>query len=183
MGGENNGWKVASTHLEVEHSGQGNIRTNPVWIALLAHCKTQLRDGRPIIEDPEARDKLAEIFSRLEAVRLLSTRNFWMVYAGEKRSYHGSQASYLRKTTNLWLTKAIHDLLGPEALTSDALYGAMGGIAEMQQRRGIVEQHPGGTTDIQRVVIARRLGVGAREPQQAGKLGEEGLAKKAAVEA
>jgi alkylation response protein AidB-like acyl-CoA dehydrogenase len=183
VGGENNGWKVASTHLEVEHSGQGNIRTNPVWIALLAHCRSHHRDGRPLIEDPGVRDKLAEIYSRLEAVRLLSTRNFWMVYAGEKRSYHGSQTSYLRKTTNLWLTKAIHHLLGPEALTSDTIHGAMGGLAEMQQRRGIVEQHPGGTTDIQRVVIARRLGVGAREPQQAGKLGEEGMARKAAVEA
>ena len=51
-------------------------------------------------------------------------------------------------------------------------------MAEAQQRRGIVEQHPGGTTDIQRVVIARRLGVGAREPQQAGRLGEEGMGRK-----
>jgi 3-oxocholest-4-en-26-oyl-CoA dehydrogenase alpha subunit len=183
VGGENNGWKVASTHLEVEHSGQGNIRTNPVWIALLAHCRKHQRDGRPLIEDSEVRTKLAEIFSRIEAVRLLSTRNFWMVYAGEKRSYQGSQVSYLRKTTNLWLTKAILDLLGPEALTSDPVLGAIDGIAEAQQRRGIVEQHPGGTTDIQRVVIARRLGVGNREPQQAGRLGEEGLARKSPVEA
>jgi hypothetical protein len=180
VGGENNGWKVASTHLEVEHSGQGNIRTNPVWTALLAHCRKQHRDGRPLIENPDIRTKLAEIFSRLEAVRLLSTRNFWMVYAGEKRSYEGSQVSYLRKTTNLWLTKAILDLLGPAALTNDPALGAMDGMAEAQQRRGIVEQHPGGTTDIQRVVIARRLGVGAREPQQAGRLGEEGMARKTA---
>jgi hypothetical protein len=103
-----------------------------------------------------------------------------MVYAGEKRSYEGSQVSYLRKTTNLWLTKAILDLLGPAALTNDPALGAMDGMAEAQQRRGIVEQHPGGTTDIQRVVIARRLGVGAREPQQAGRLGEEGMARKTA---
>ena len=52
-----------------------------------------------------------------------------------------------------------------------------------QTVRVVVPAAPGGTTDIQRVVIARRLGVGAREPQQAGKLGEEGLAKKAVVEA
>jgi hypothetical protein len=63
-------------------------------------------------------------------------------------------------------------------LISDPVLGAAGGLAEAQQRRGIVEQHPGGTTDIQRVVIARRLGVGAREPQQAGRLGEEGMARK-----
>ena len=76
VGGENNGWKVASTHLEVEHSGQGNIRTNPVWLALLAHCRKQHRDGRPLIEDPDVRAKLAEIFSRLEAVRLVVDAQF-----------------------------------------------------------------------------------------------------------
>ena len=130
-----------------------------------------------MFENPDVRGKLAEIFGRLEAVRLLSTRNFWMVYAGEKRSYEGSQVSYLRKTTNLWLTKTILDLLGPAAMTSDPALAGVGGLAEAQQRRGIVEQHPGGTTDIQRVVIARRLGVGAREPQQAGRLGEEGTAR------
>jgi alkylation response protein AidB-like acyl-CoA dehydrogenase len=124
--------------------------------------------------------RLAEIYSRLEAVRLLATRNFWMVYSGERRSYEGSQVSYLRKTTSLWLTKAILDLLGPEALTSDPIFGAMGGFAEMHQRRGIVEQHPGGTTDIQRVIIARRLGVGNREREHAGRLGEESRLRKAA---
>jgi alkylation response protein AidB-like acyl-CoA dehydrogenase len=180
IGGENNGWKVASTHLEVEHGGQGNIRTNPVWTALLAHCRTHHRDGRLLIEDPDVKARLAEIYSRLEAVRLLATRNFWMVYSGEKRSYEGPQVSYLRKTTSLWLTKAILDLLGPEALTGDAVLGAMDGLAEMHQRRGIVEQHPGGTTDIQRVIIARRLGVGNREREQAGRLGEEGRLRETA---
>jgi alkylation response protein AidB-like acyl-CoA dehydrogenase len=181
VGGENNGWKVASTHLEVEHGGQGNIRTNPVWTALLQHCRTQHRDGRRLIDDPDLRVKLAEIYSRLEAVRLLATRNFWMVYSGTKRSYEGSQTSYLRKTTNLWLTKALLDLLGPEAMSTDPLRGAMQGFSESHQRRGIVEQHPGGTTDIQRVIIARRLGVGAREREQAGKLGEEGTLSKTAT--
>lgn len=179
VGGENNGWKVASTHLEVEHGGQGNIRTNPVWTELLAYCKTQHRDGKRLIDDGDVRAKLATIYSRLEAVRLMATRNFWMVYSGEKRSYEGSQASYMRKTTNLWLAKALLDLLGPEALSTDPLRGAMGGFSESHQRRGIVEQHPGGTTDIQRVIIARRLGIGKRERELAGKLGEEGALRKA----
>jgi len=61
VGGENNGWKVASTHLEVEHSGQGNIRTNPVWLALLAHCRTQQRDGRPLIEAQTAWPRICSV--------------------------------------------------------------------------------------------------------------------------
>jgi hypothetical protein len=60
-----------------------------------------------------------------------------MVYAGEKRSYQGSQVSYLKKTTNLWLTRAILDLLGQEALTDDPVLGAIDGLAEAQQRRGM----------------------------------------------
>ncbi len=47
LGARTTAGKSHSTHLEVEHSGQGNIRTNPVWLALLAHCRTQHRDGRP----------------------------------------------------------------------------------------------------------------------------------------
>jgi alkylation response protein AidB-like acyl-CoA dehydrogenase len=174
VGGENNGWAVASTHLEVEHSGAGNIRRNPIFGQLLAHCRDTRRDGRRLIDDPEVRYKLTLIHRRLEAVRLLSTRNFWMVYSGEKRSYEGPQVSYVRKTTGLWLTKAIMDLLGPEAMTDDPVHGAMDGYAESQQRAGIVEMHPAGTTDIQRVIMARRLGIGKREREQAGRLNEEG---------
>ena len=43
------------------------------------------------------------------------------------------------------------------------------GHVEVHQRASIVEQHPGGTAEIQRVIIARRLGIGraaAEEPGQ-----------------
>lgn len=181
VGGENNGWKVASTHLEVEHGGAGNIRPNPIWQQLLTYTRENYRDGKRLIDHPDIRSGLAEIYSRLEAVRLISIRNFWMVYSGEERSYEGPQMSYMRKTTGLWLTKAILDLLGPAALTNDPLRGAMDGFAESQQREGIVSMHPGGTTDIQRVIMARRLGIGKREREQAGRLNEEGLLRSAAA--
>ncbi|MEV0184229.1 acyl-CoA dehydrogenase family protein [Streptomyces sp. NPDC050625] len=173
IGGENNGWKVASTHLEAEHSGAGNIRPNKVWGHLLRYCRTTERDGRPLIEDAEVQERLAEIYSRLEVVRLLQTRNFYKLYANEHRTYEGSQVSYVRKTTDLWLTKAVHDLLGFDALTDDPVHGALDGIAEYEQRAGIVGMHPGGTTDIQRVIMARRLGLGKREREKAGSLGVE----------
>ena len=35
VGGENNGWKVASTHLELEHGGGGRIGRNRLWERLL----------------------------------------------------------------------------------------------------------------------------------------------------
>lgn len=168
IGAENEGWKVASTHLELEHGGSGSIRRNPIWERLLTYCRTTIRDGRPLVDDPAVRARLAEIYLRLEGVRLLAVRNFWMSYSGTKKSYEGPQQSYLRKVTGLWLTKQIREIVGPHALTDDPVWGAMDGFAESQQRSGIVDMHPGGTTDIQRVIMARRLGIGKRTREAAG---------------
>jgi alkylation response protein AidB-like acyl-CoA dehydrogenase len=173
IGGENNGWKVAGTHLEGEHGGRGSIRPNPLWDQLLNYCQHTYRDGQRLIDDPEVQIGLAEIYSRLEIVRLLSIRNFWMLHSRQKRSYEGSQAIYIRKMTHLWLTNAILTLLGSEALTNDSIRGAMDGVAETQQRAGIVQMHPAGTTDIHRVIMARRLGIGKRERERPGRLAED----------
>jgi Na+-transporting NADH:ubiquinone oxidoreductase subunit NqrB len=65
----------------------------------------------------------------------------------------------------LWMTGAILEAVGPAALTTDPTWGAPDGFLELQQRNGIVAVHPGGTADIQRVSMARRIGIGrvARE--------------------
>jgi alkylation response protein AidB-like acyl-CoA dehydrogenase len=164
VGGENNGWRVAGTHLEFEHGAAGSIRRPPLWERLLEHCRTTVVDGRPMIEDPAVVAALAEIYTRLESLRLLGVRNFWLSSHRMPMTYHGPQASYLRKTTGLWLTRRILELCGPAALTSDPEWGALDGLAEGQQREGIVGIHPGGTTDIQRVIMARGLGVGKGAP-------------------
>jgi alkylation response protein AidB-like acyl-CoA dehydrogenase len=160
VGGENNGWRVATTHLELEYGSSGSLRPDPIFEPLLDYCRTTERDGRPLIDDPDVRDGLAEIYTRLEIVRLLSTRNFYRSQAKKKVAYDGPQTMYLRKVTGLWLTTAILDLIGPAALTGDPALGALRGAAERQQRNGIVDIIPGGTIDIQRVSMARALGVG-----------------------
>jgi 3-oxocholest-4-en-26-oyl-CoA dehydrogenase alpha subunit len=170
IGAENEGWRVASTHLEVEHGGTGSLRQNEIWPRLLRYCQQTRRDGRRLVDDPAVRDGLARVFARLETVRLLQARNFWMSYAGVPKSYEGPQTSYLRKVTGLWLTEQILQIAGPAALTDDAVRGALDGYAEAQQREGIVSMHPGGTTDIQRVIMARRMGIGKRAREEAGQV-------------
>ncbi len=162
IGGENNGWKVAGTHLALEHGGRGNVRTKKIWAQLLEYCQTTELDGRPLIADRLVQERLAEIHLRLESVRLLGTRNFWLAGQSSKMTYEGPQLAYVQKVTGLWLTKQIIELLGPAALTSDAEIGALAGEAERQQRDGIVDMHPGGTADIQKMLIARGLGLGAK---------------------
>src|SRR5262245_8624467 len=168
VGGENNGWAVASTHLELEHGGGGRIGRNRLWERLLAYCQETQRDGNPLTQDPDVRDLLADIYIKGEVRRLFGLRNFWLTHAHQPKSYEGPQSSYYGKMAGLWMTGAILEAVGPAALTTDEEWGSPDGFLENQQRNGIVAVHPGGTADIQRVNMARRIGIGRATREAAG---------------
>jgi 3-oxocholest-4-en-26-oyl-CoA dehydrogenase alpha subunit len=170
VGGENNGWKVASTHLELEHGGGGRIGRNRLWEHLLNYCRETMRDGQPLTEDQDVRDLLADIYIKGEVTRLFGLRNFWLTYAGQPKSYEGPQLSLCRKLAGLWMTSAVLEAVGPAALTTDPTWGSDDGFLENQQRNGIVAMHPGGTADIQKVSMARRIGIGRSTREAAGKV-------------
>ena len=59
VGGENNGWKVAATHLELEHGGGGSIRRNRVvdQFIELHHHQVGPRDAQPKPGHPRRYDR------------------------------------------------------------------------------------------------------------------------------
>jgi 3-oxocholest-4-en-26-oyl-CoA dehydrogenase alpha subunit len=170
VGGENNGWKVASTHLELEHGGGGHIGRNRLWEGLLDYCRKNYRDGQPLTAHQDVRDLLADIYIKGEVGRLFGLRNFWLTYAKQPKSYEGPQASLYYKYAGLWMTSAVLEAVGPAALTTDPRWGSDEGFLEGQQRNGIVAVHPGGTADVQKVEMARRIGIGRATRQAAGKI-------------
>ena len=171
VGGENEGWKVATTHLELEHGTGGRIGRNWLVDRLFDHCRTTERRGEPMSNDPDVRDRLIDVYIEAEIVRLLNLRNYWMRHSGAHITYEGPQASYMRKTSGLRMSRAMLDILGPAGLTHDQDLGAADGHMEAHSRAGIVAIHPGGTTDIQRVIMARRIGIGREVRERAGALG------------
>ena len=171
IGGENQGWKVATTHLELEHGTGGRIGRNWLVDRLFEHCRTTERRGEPMTNDPDVRDRLIDVYVEAEIVRLLNLRNYWMRHSGAHITYEGPQASYMRKTSGLRMAGAMLDILGPAGLTHDKELGAAEGHMEAHSRAGIVAIHPGGTTDIQRVIMARRIGIGREVRERAGALG------------
>ena len=171
IGGENEGWKVATTHLELEHGTGGRIGRNWLVDRLFDHCRTTERRGEPMTNDPDVRDRLIDVYVEAEIVRLLNMRNYWMRHSGANITYEGPQASYMRKTSGLRMSQAMLDILGPAGLTHDKELGAAEGHMEAHSRAGIVAIHPGGTTDIQKVIMARRIGIGREVRERAGALG------------
>jgi alkylation response protein AidB-like acyl-CoA dehydrogenase len=170
VGGENEGWKVATTHLELEHGTGGRIARNWLVDRLFAYCRETERNGQPLSKDPEVRDRLVDIYIDAEIGRLFNLRNYWMSHSKVHITYEGPQASYFRKTSGLRMATAILDILGPAALTNDPLWGAAEGHIEAHQRGAIIALHPGGTADIQKVIMARRIGIGRETRERAGTL-------------
>ena len=170
IGGENQGWKVATTHLELEHGTGGRIGRNWLVDRLFEHCRNNTRRGEPMTKDPDVRDRLVDVYIEAEIVRLLNLRNYWMRHSGATITYEGPQASYMRKTSGLRMAGAMLDILGPAGLTHDPELGAADGHMEAHARAGIVAIHPGGTTDIQKVIMARRIGIGRGVSEKAGAL-------------
>ena len=170
IGGENEGWKVATTHLELEHGTGGRISSNWLVDRLFEHCRSTMRRGQPMSKDPDVRDRLVDIYIESEIARLFNLRNYWMSHSQANITYEGPQASYYRKTSGLRMAASILDILGPAALTMDPDWGAAEGHIESHQRSAIIALHPGGTTDIQKVIMARRIGIGREVKEKAGAL-------------
>ncbi len=169
VGGENNGWQVASTHLELEHGAGGRIGQNRLFRWTREWATTLKRDGRPLIEHRDVQERLADVFVLTEVTRLLNLRNYWMNQAHQPMTYEGSQASYYGKMSGLEVSNAMMDIIGPYALTSDRAWDVSEGQVEASLKASIVALHPGGTADIQKVIIARRIGVGRDVAERAGR--------------
>jgi alkylation response protein AidB-like acyl-CoA dehydrogenase len=169
VGGENNGWKVATTHLEVEHGGTGRLADRRVVYEFMDFCRER-RDGYAIADDPGAREELVEMYIEAEITRLFALRNHWLSHGDQPRSYEGAQYSLRRKLSSLDMAEKMLRIAGPYVLSKDERWGALAGAVEYFQRDAITALHPGATTDIQRVIMARRIGIGRAEREKAGTL-------------
>ncbi|MFP6680099.1 MAG: acyl-CoA dehydrogenase family protein [Dehalococcoidia bacterium] len=172
VGGVNNGWKVATTHLELEHGSGGRIGRNR-WFDRARQRAAGLKTrGQPILQNKDVRDRLADVFVRTEVSRLFDMRNFWMNRSHIEMTYEGPQASYFRKMANLATAQSIMELVGPYALTKDPRWDTSEGQLDAFMKSSIVDLHPGATADIQKVIMARRIGIGRQVREKAGKTAE-----------
>ena len=171
VGGENNGWKVATTHLEIEHGlSRSAARTDPLLERVMTHARTTTHNGQPLSKDADVRDTLVDFYIQAQITRLLHFRNFAYRAQGRQLTYEGPQAYLQQKRGALSQAKAILEIMGPQTLLSDPDWAIADGHIEVHQRGSIVDQHPGGTAEIQRVIIARRLGIGRADREAPGRL-------------
>jgi alkylation response protein AidB-like acyl-CoA dehydrogenase len=126
------------------------------------------RADRRLLDDEVAQDRVAEAYARTQVVKLLGLRNYWLAMAKQPLTYEGPQAYLMEKKSAQWFANALLDVLGPSALYEDGSRDQ--GVLSAFQATAIVAMHGGGTGEIQKLIMSRRLGIGQREAHAAGKL-------------
>src|SRR2546428_5284478 len=163
VGGENNGWKVANTHLELEHGGDGRVGVDPLVERVIEYCRKTGVGGKRLIEDDRIRDTIADMMIELNTLRRFNLRNFWHRFARKPHPYGGAQQRYFQRMARLRNGERLQQIMGADALVQDLSVHEVVDF-EYAVRTGPGQLHGGGTLDTDRLGFARRVGLGRTRP-------------------
>jgi len=125
--------------------------------ALLGALREGTRDGRPLRREPEVRSRAARIATELEVARMLQRRVIAEAVKGGVPTVQSSMYKLFMNEAGKRVANAALDLLGPGAQLKPGAAGApLGGRFERSYRYTVVDTIGGGTSEIQKNIIARR---------------------------
>ena len=165
IGGVDEGWRVMTKSLQAEHSGGFASHSQ----RLLGHAESWARtttgpDGHPRIEDPDVRERLARAATETEVGLLLLRRSAWMSHEGIVPEAEGPMGKLFTSEAMERQAQDLAEMVGPDALRSYFDPTAPeGGKIEHALRFSLGTTIYGGTSEIQRIIIAQR-GLGLPKP-------------------
>jgi alkylation response protein AidB-like acyl-CoA dehydrogenase len=169
-GPEANGWEVLQFSLRAEHGGGGAlVHREPLSSRLISYCKETKRNGKPLSSDPFIQDILIKLWIEDQKERLYGLSTYWMGKTGKSAGvvYKLVQSALHQKVEAPKLAKAILDILGPIAVTSDPELRVLAGEVERAERMGCVT-HIAGTPESLKILAARAIGM-TRPKEKGGK--------------
>jgi alkylation response protein AidB-like acyl-CoA dehydrogenase len=159
VGEENNGWQVAMTTLLHERGTLGFALTARLEVAvrkLIALAQETKVNGRRAADEPLIRDRLAQQWIELQALRFTNYRALTKLMATGVPGPEGSVAKLVWSESNQRLTKLAIEILGP-ASQLDGDDSPWGGYWQYQQLRSRGNTIEAGTSEVLRNIIAERV--------------------------
>jgi alkylation response protein AidB-like acyl-CoA dehydrogenase len=168
VGQENDGWTCAKYLLTHERTSIGGIAQNKALLSRLKRIASQeVRDGRPLIEDPLFRVQIAEVDMQLMAAEMSNLRTLAATQNGD---VPGAESSFLKiKGTEIRqaITYLISKAVGPYALPfiedelgygeEPLLYTDYSSAATYQYLDARKASIYGGANEIQKNIIAKMI--------------------------
>ena len=125
--------------------------------ALTDWARTATRDGRPVRDDPKVRASIANIHAQLECARGLQRRVISEALKDRVPTVESSMYKLYMNELGQRVANAALDLMGPEGqLRAGEEKAPEGGRFERSYRYTVVDTIGGGTSEIQKNIIAQR---------------------------
>lgn len=160
VGDENDGWKLIVGGLDFERAEVGARvmgRVRRSMDDLISACRSTVRDGTALIDDPVVARQLAELEAEVEIASLLTYEVCGLMDKGETPTLAGTTQKVLATELRTKLTGAAFSLLDLRGqLDSSDPLCAGGGFIEREYRFAPTQRFGGGTNEVMRDVIAQR---------------------------
>ncbi len=161
IGGDHQGWQVAGTTLESEHGGRGRAfpRDEPVD-NLVSYVREAKRNGDSLGSNPMVQQTTMDAYIEAHVDSLLAKRTYWMYQNRVQINHEHAVADVHRRLYSLRNAIRVRDAMGMYALlnSKDSL-SPHKGAQEVNQRVMAGQHHAAGSTNIAKVILARRIGI------------------------
>jgi alkylation response protein AidB-like acyl-CoA dehydrogenase len=158
LGPQDGGWPLIMTGLSFERTGIATHGRSLTTIKkLIDYVRTAERDGRKLRDDPQIRAKIADLYCRYRAARLISYRVTSMVEAGKEPLAEASMAWIHGGQATQDAARVGMEIVGWDGLLREGEPGApIDGAMEREWIEMIPMSIGAGTVDIQRSIVAQR---------------------------
>ena len=161
VGQEGDGWKIAITTLMFERT-LGDAILGALYEKniqrMVDMARQTKRSGRPVLEDPVARQKLGQAYIEVMVLKRHGLRNLSAQLQGGIPGPEGSIGKLLWSETNQRITEAALGMQGPNGLISgDSDWSVQGGFWQYAFLRSKGNTIEAGTSEIQRNIIGERV--------------------------
>ncbi len=163
VGERGQGWIVSRSTLKHERNMIGNAsRTGGLFNSVVRLAKQTTKNGKPAIEDPAVRKRLAELEGYVLAHKYSGYRLLTLSARGQDPGIMQSMNKLFTTNFGHEIARLSLDLIGDGGLVAPSSGRQMGGVVD--DRGGWVNQYmgslgsaiAGGTANIQRNIIAER---------------------------
>jgi alkylation response protein AidB-like acyl-CoA dehydrogenase len=158
VGEVNHGWTYICEALDLERFAMMPVGPLEKKVEALADwVRAAVRDGAPVRRDPRARRTVAQATTQLEVARMLQRRVISEALRDRVPTVESSQYKLFMNELGQRVANAALDLFGAEAqLKPGSPDAPIDGRFERSYRYTVVDTIGGGTSEIQKNIIARR---------------------------
>jgi alkylation response protein AidB-like acyl-CoA dehydrogenase len=158
VGELNRGWTYICEALDLERFAMMPIGPLEEKVeALTTWARTATRDGQPVREDPRVRSVIGSIYAQLECARGLQRRVISEALKDRVPTIESSMYKLYMNELGQRVANQALELMGAEGVLKPGVEGApVGGRFERSYRYTVVDTIGGGTSEVQKNIIARR---------------------------